>query len=95
VVSFTVANLKPELKYVPIISPGTSTYVSLRYRTENLLISAMTPGPTEPTAEQLQHQLKLIVDDLLLLYDYGILVKTPLFPNGTSLLLLGSKSQLM
>jgi hypothetical protein len=42
----------------------------------------MTPGPTEPTAEQLQHQLKLIIDDLLNLYENGILVKTPLFPQG-------------
>ncbi|KAF8577397.1 hypothetical protein K439DRAFT_1622144 [Ramaria rubella] len=61
---FTVANLVTELKY----------------RTENLLLATMTPGPHEPTAEDLQNHLKFIVDDLLLLYDEGIIVKTPMFP---------------
>ncbi|KAF8588016.1 hypothetical protein K439DRAFT_1336500 [Ramaria rubella] len=63
--SFTVANLVTELKY----------------HTENMLLSTMTPGLHEPTAEQLQHQLKFIVDDLLKLYDEGIVVKTPQFPE--------------
>lgn len=55
-----------------------------RYRTSNLIISAMTPGPVEPNAEQLQNYLKVIVDDLLMLYQDGILISTPQFPNGTS-----------
>lgn len=45
----------------------------------------MPPGPTEPTAEQLQHHLKLIVDDLILLYENGIRIETPEHPNGVSL----------
>lgn len=43
----------------------------------------MTPGPKEPTGDQLQHLLKIVVDDLLLLYKDGVMVKTPAFPNGT------------
>ncbi|KAF8578426.1 hypothetical protein K439DRAFT_1621346 [Ramaria rubella] len=66
VFSFTVANLPTELKY----------------QTENLLLATMTPGPHEPTAEELQNHLKFIVDDLLLLYDEGIIVQTPMFPQG-------------
>lgn len=42
----------------------------------------MPPGPTEPTAEQLQHYLKLIVDDLLDLYDPGIRITTAEYPEG-------------
>lgn len=47
-----------------------------------MLISTMTAGPTEPTAEQLQSQLKYIVDELRNLYDHGIIVVTPKFPGG-------------
>ena len=43
----------------------------------------MPPGPTEPNAEQLQHPLKVIVDDLILLYERGIVITTPEYPNGT------------
>jgi hypothetical protein len=53
-----------------------------RYRTSNLIISAMTPGPVEPNSEQLQNYLKVIVDDLVMLYQHGILISTPQFPNG-------------
>jgi hypothetical protein len=42
----------------------------------------MTPGPTEPTAEELQNYLKLIVDDLLKLYEEGVWICTPAFPQG-------------
>ena len=58
-------------------------YIMSRYRVQNLLIAAMTPGPTEPTAEQLQNYLRILVDDLILLYENGILIKTPDFPDGT------------
>jgi hypothetical protein len=42
----------------------------------------MTPGPTEPSGEQLQHYLKIAIDDLLDLYDNGMLYKTAKFPEG-------------
>jgi len=52
------------------------------YRPNNLIISSMPPGPTEPTAEELQSPLKLIVDDLLMLYENKITVPTLEYPNG-------------
>ncbi|KAH7923260.1 hypothetical protein BV22DRAFT_965875, partial [Leucogyrophana mollusca] len=52
------------------------------YRAENLLIPFMTPGPTEPNGSQLQNYMKLVVDDLLLLYDQGVIYHTPLHPEG-------------
>ncbi|KAJ7862317.1 hypothetical protein B0H13DRAFT_1490827, partial [Mycena leptocephala] len=48
----------------------------------NIILCGMTPGPKEPTAEQLQNYLKPIVDDLILLYDRGITVKGPGHSNG-------------
>lgn len=42
----------------------------------------MTPGPTKPTAEQLQRFAVLIVDDLIRLYEHGIKIVTPLHPEG-------------
>lgn len=42
----------------------------------------MTPGPKEPTGQQLQNYMKFIVDDLLKLYDDGIIFHTPAYPQG-------------
>lgn len=42
----------------------------------------MPPGPHEATAEQLQHHLKPIVDDLIVLYEDGVIVKTTEYPDG-------------
>ncbi|KDQ05579.1 hypothetical protein BOTBODRAFT_182420 [Botryobasidium botryosum FD-172 SS1] len=64
--SFCIANLFPEL----------------RYRPKNLLLSGMTPGPKEPTAEQLQEYLILLVDDLIMLLEQGVMIRTPLHPEG-------------
>ncbi|EPQ57917.1 hypothetical protein GLOTRDRAFT_91486 [Gloeophyllum trabeum ATCC 11539] len=66
IVSFCVTNLPPEL----------------RYMTSNLLIPVIIPGPSEPTAEQLQKYLKIIVDDLIKLFEEGIMIKTPQYPEG-------------
>lgn len=52
------------------------------YRAENLILSGMPPGPTEPTSEQLQHYLKIAVDDLIMLHEDGIIIKPPEHPNG-------------
>ncbi|KAJ7039998.1 hypothetical protein C8F04DRAFT_948928, partial [Mycena alexandri] len=52
------------------------------YRAENLILTGMLPGATEQTAEQLQNYLKLVVDDLVHLYEQGIVVKAPGHPNG-------------
>jgi hypothetical protein len=45
----------------------------------------MTPGPKEPNAEELQHALKVVVDDLLELYNHGIRISTPQYPDGNLL----------
>jgi hypothetical protein len=45
----------------------------------------MLPGPKEPDADQLQEYLRLIVDDLIKLFDSGIRVPTPSSPEGIKL----------
>jgi hypothetical protein len=42
----------------------------------------MPPGPHEATAEQLQNYLKIIVDDLIYLYEEGMVIETPEHPEG-------------
>ena len=54
----------------------------LRYRTHKLKIHALTPGPTEWNADELQHALKNLVDELIKLYEEGVVIKTPQYPNG-------------
>lgn len=58
-------------------------HVCNRYRPENLLLCRLTPGLHELHADTLQHFMGVFVDDLLMLFDHGILIKTPAFPNGT------------
>ncbi|KAF8584830.1 hypothetical protein K439DRAFT_1660581 [Ramaria rubella] len=53
-----------------------------RYRVDNIIMSSMTAGLKEPSAEELQYHLKFIVDELLHLYKHGILIKTLRFPQG-------------
>ncbi|KIJ57838.1 hypothetical protein HYDPIDRAFT_171515, partial [Hydnomerulius pinastri MD-312] len=65
-----------------VYGPSHSSGVLSLYRAENLLVSFMTPGPTEPTGAQLQNYLKLIVDDLLKLYDEGVIYHTQGHPEG-------------
>ena len=43
----------------------------LRYRAKNIMVAAMIPGPTEPTADQLQNILDIVTDDLLMLCTEG------------------------
>ncbi|CAK5266228.1 unnamed protein product, partial [Mycena citricolor] len=61
VLSFCVQNLSPEL----------------RYRPENLIVVGMPPGPTEPTSPQLQNYSKIIVNNLIKLFEDGILIDIP------------------
>ncbi|KAF7368239.1 hypothetical protein MVEN_00144000 [Mycena venus] len=74
--------------YGPSHSSGVMSFcvqnldMSQMYRADNLILSQMPPGPQEPTGQQLQNYLKIIVDDLLKLYEDGIVVKTPEHPNG-------------
>ncbi|KAL1940500.1 hypothetical protein VTO73DRAFT_9072 [Trametes versicolor] len=69
--------------YAPSHSSGilsfslTNLERALRYRLQHMLPCAMTPGPGEPDAEELQYYQELLMDDLLILYHEGILVPRP------------------
>lgn len=55
----------------------------LRYRPENIYLAAIIPGPHEPKVSQLNHLLRPIVDQLLVLWNPGIyLEKTSANPGG-------------
>ncbi|EJD38133.1 hypothetical protein AURDEDRAFT_172768 [Auricularia subglabra TFB-10046 SS5] len=57
-----------------------SLNIALRYA--HLLVPTLIAGPKEPTCQQLQRYLALIVDDLIMLYEHGILVYSEKYPNG-------------
>ena len=54
----------------------------LRYKFQNLFLAAVIPGPGEPSLHQINHVLTPLVDDLLRLYNDGIIVRTPNHPDG-------------
>jgi hypothetical protein len=54
----------------------------LRYRPRNLLLYGLTPGPKEWTSEELQFFVVNYVNDLIVLFENGMLVKTPKYPEG-------------
>ncbi|KAI0311343.1 hypothetical protein OF83DRAFT_1251718 [Amylostereum chailletii] len=64
--------------YAPSHSSGVFSFCvsnlpeAIRYDPKNLLVGMMTPGPTEPTAKQLQEFLVLLVNELIRLYEHGI-----------------------
>ncbi|KZT04236.1 uncharacterized protein LAESUDRAFT_629493, partial [Laetiporus sulphureus 93-53] len=53
-----------------------------KYQSRNLILCGLSPGPRELTGDELQLFLEEYVTDLLLLFEHGIVVKTPLFPEG-------------
>ncbi|KAJ6459894.1 hypothetical protein C8R45DRAFT_800584, partial [Mycena sanguinolenta] len=61
---------------------GLHADLKTSFRAENLILCGMLPGPTEPSANSLQNYLKPIVDDLLVLYNEGIIIKTTEHPTG-------------
>ncbi|EMD33478.1 hypothetical protein CERSUDRAFT_57200 [Gelatoporia subvermispora B] len=64
--SFNVVNLPP----------------ALRYRTANLLLAGIMPGPKEANPDRVQNFLRVVVNELLRLWQHGFVVKTPKFPDG-------------
>ncbi|KAJ6455920.1 hypothetical protein C8R47DRAFT_1203769 [Mycena vitilis] len=55
-----------------------------RYRPRNLILTELTPGPHEETADEFQRTMAATVTDLLMLYDTGIFVQTPKYPKAFS-----------
>ncbi|KAL5528555.1 hypothetical protein ACEPAF_7691 [Sanghuangporus sanghuang] len=64
--SFSVANLP----------------IQLRYQPRFVLLCGLAPGPKGLSTEQMQFILKPVVDDLLRLYNEGMVVPTLQFPQG-------------
>lgn len=53
------------------------------YRPRNLLLTSLFPGPHDLTCDEYQRAMAATVADLLMLYDHGISVRTPKYPDGT------------
>ncbi len=52
----------------------------LRYRPENICLFAIIPGPKEPELHQMNHLLRPLVDELLVLWRHGIMFTTTSTP---------------
>ncbi|KAK6984603.1 hypothetical protein R3P38DRAFT_2575750 [Favolaschia claudopus] len=81
--SFCVTALPPHQRQVRLCSLSI-LLIHHRYRPRNLLLTHLGPGPHEETCDEFQRTMASNVTELLMLYDDGILVKTPKFPNGQS-----------
>jgi hypothetical protein len=46
--------------------------LDLHYRPKNMYLVGIIPGPTKPSTDQINHFLKLLVDDLLPFWDPGV-----------------------
>lgn len=55
---------------------------SNRYRPTSLMSYGIHPGPKTSTYETLPNFMKEYIDDLIRLYDEGILIKTRKYPEG-------------
>ncbi|THH31573.1 hypothetical protein EUX98_g2602 [Antrodiella citrinella] len=55
----------------------------LRYLEENLYLVGVVPGPSKPSLQEMNHSLKLIVDDLLEFWNPGVFFsRTANYPTG-------------
>lgn len=55
----------------------------LRYRPENIYLAAIIPGPNEPNTDQLNHLIRPIVDELVVMWNPGLrLERTADMPGG-------------
>ncbi|KZV89288.1 hypothetical protein EXIGLDRAFT_771925 [Exidia glandulosa HHB12029] len=57
-----------------------SLATALRY--QHMIVTSVMPGPHEPSAEQMQEHLVAPVDDLLQLFEHGIRIYSPAYPEG-------------
>jgi hypothetical protein len=55
-----------------------------RYRPRNLLLTKISPGPHDETADEFQRSMAAVVTELLALYEEGIFVQTPKYTKGMS-----------
>ena len=53
-----------------------------RYRPRNVLLYGLTHGPKEWRSEELQFFVVNYVNDLIIIFENGILVKTLKYPEG-------------
>ena len=54
-----------------------------RFKTENMFLAGIVPGPKEPSMQEINHFLKPLVDDLLESYVNGVrYTRTWKYPNG-------------
>ena len=54
-----------------------------RYKTENVILVGVMPGPKEPSTYEMNHYLQPLVNDLLRLFN-GVSMTTHQHPNGTT-----------
>ena len=47
-----------------------------------MMLVGVYPGPGVANAEKTQRFMKIFIDDLIRLYEDGILVRTPKYPHG-------------
>lgn len=85
--SFNLINLPAHLRQVGVTFNGGETdrvtFCSmLRYRTANLLLTAIMPGPKEPDPEQVQGYMRVLINELIRLWRDGVVICTPSCPNG-------------
>jgi hypothetical protein len=56
--------------------------VDSRYRFGNLIFTSILPGPKEQDVEQVQPFMRIIVNELIRLWQFGFWVKTAKYPLG-------------
>jgi hypothetical protein len=62
--------------------PGFCWLISHRYRTANLLLAGIMPGPKEADVDQVHFYMIILVNELLHLWADSVIIYTSKFPNG-------------
>lgn len=70
-------------KVRPLRLEGVFSSLSVpRYRTANLLLAGIMPGPKEQDYDEIQRFMRILVNELLRLWQNGVRIPTPSCPEG-------------
>lgn len=65
-----------------MLSLSPSADILCRFRAANLLLTMIIPGPNEANPDETQYYIRVLANELILLWRDGVVIPTPRYPQG-------------
>ncbi|EPS99806.1 hypothetical protein FOMPIDRAFT_1030690 [Fomitopsis schrenkii] len=80
--SYLRSNIAPSHSSCPMSFNIVNLPHYLRYRTANMILAGIMPGPKEQDFDEVQRYMRVFVNELLRLWREGFIIRTPKHPLG-------------